>query len=147
MMIIDEFELIFNKFGVNPIIGRIFGLLLSSNQPLSLVEIAERLSLSKASISIKIRILLDMEYCRKLPISRDRQHRYTLQHDYISKSFQIKMVEEQNYIHQIDRLSNQLKESNSLAGKRLKELKEFQQLVIRKQREILNEWEEIGGEL
>lgn len=54
------------KFGFSRIAGQLEGLLLFSNAPMSLDEMAERLEVSKASVSTNIRFLERLKVVRKV---------------------------------------------------------------------------------
>jgi len=54
------------KFGFSRIAGQLEGLLLFTNQPMSLDEMAERLEVSKGSVSMNIRLLERWKVVRKV---------------------------------------------------------------------------------
>jgi DNA-binding transcriptional regulator GbsR (MarR family) len=78
---------LFADFGLNPLMGRVFGLLLASEEALSLSRIAAELEVSKATVSILIRQLESFGYCQKLPTKGNREHFYLLRENYLSFSY------------------------------------------------------------
>lgn len=66
------------KFGFSPIVGRIEGLLYLSGEPLSLDEMAERLEVSKASISTNVRVLERWKVVKRAYNKGTRRNLYQL---------------------------------------------------------------------
>ncbi|MCP8617244.1 GbsR/MarR family transcriptional regulator [Salirhabdus salicampi] len=54
-----------NLYGVSPSIGRVYCLLFFSDKPLTLDEMKEELGMSKASMSLAVRTLLDLNMVEK----------------------------------------------------------------------------------
>ena len=66
------------KFGFSRIAGQLEGLLLFSKEPLSLDEMAERLEVSKASVSTNIRILESWKVVKKVYHRGERKNYYQI---------------------------------------------------------------------
>ena len=66
------------KFGFSRIAGQLEGLLLLSNQPMSLDEMAERLEVSKGSVSSNIRLLERFKVVRKVYNKGARKNFYEI---------------------------------------------------------------------
>ena len=62
--------------------GRIFGVLLLEDHPLSLDEIAEALQLSKSNISINIRNLVEWHLVRRVSVPNSRRDHYEAASDF-----------------------------------------------------------------
>src|SRR5205823_14651653 len=62
--------------------GRIFGVLLLEDHPLSLDEIAETLQLSKSNISINIRNLVEWHLVRRVSVPNSRRDHYEAASDF-----------------------------------------------------------------
>lgn len=58
--------------------GRLFGLFLVEGRPLSLKELADRLQVSRASVSTNARMLADVGILRRVGVPGDRQDYYEL---------------------------------------------------------------------
>ena len=71
--------------GLSPIAGRLFGLLLISEAPLSLDDLAEALGVSKASISTEARRLLDRGIVERVSARGDRRDYYELAPDFFAQ--------------------------------------------------------------
>lgn len=74
------------KVGNSGLAGKIYALLLFAPDPLSLQQIAERVQVSKAAVSIQIRTMVFHGLCRKLPRQNDRRDYYMLPES-IGKNF------------------------------------------------------------
>ncbi len=66
------------KFGFSRIAGQLEGLLLFMNQPMSLDEMAERLEVSKGSVSTNIRLLERLKVVRKVYHKGARKNYYEI---------------------------------------------------------------------
>lgn len=75
---IEEMGLISQDDGKPRIAGRIYGLLFIEGGPRSLVEMAERLQVSRASVSTNARMLADAGLLRRTSQPGDRQDYYEL---------------------------------------------------------------------
>lgn len=134
--------ILFENFGVNPIMGRIYGLLLESESPISLIDISETLNLSKAAISIQIRILENLGYCSKLPKTNDRQHYYILNDDYLEDVYRLRIEKELSTINKLEKLLKKKKNISKIGSKRLSLFIDFNNYIIKSQLDSLRHWEE-----
>lgn len=66
------------KFGFSRIAGQLEGLLLFTNRPMSLDEMAERLEVSKGSVSTNIRLLERLKVVRKVYHTGARKNYYEI---------------------------------------------------------------------
>ncbi len=141
----------FQTYNMNEIMGRILGLLLSSTSPLSLNSISEQLELSKASISIQIRKLEEIGYCKKSPKMRDRKDYYFYNEEFIqwimlsyiaSKEKNQKLFE--GLVNEtIERKEDFLDgEEYEVIKERLVHIKEFNDVFIKILKTSFKEWEE-----
>lgn len=141
-ILINEMGILFENFGVNPIMGRIYGLLLESESPISLIDISETLNLSKAAISIQIRILENLGYCSKLPKTNDRQHYYILNDDYLEDVYRLRIEKELSTINKLEKLLKKKKNISKIGSKRLSLFIDFNNYIIKSQLDSLRHWEE-----
>ena len=75
--VIEDFGRFFENYGMARSIGRIYGYLLTTPEPLSSLEsIALSLSLSKASASTTVRMLVTMQLIEKASLPGDRRDYY-----------------------------------------------------------------------
>lgn len=138
--ITEEMGYLFEEFGVNPILGRIFGVLLCSKTAISLIELSEILSLSKAAISIQIRVLEKLGYCQKLPKTKNRQHYYVLKDNYLEIVYKKRIEKEKAYLEVFENLKGDENESSTLINTRISEFISFNYFMINNQYKALSKW-------
>ena len=79
----------FEESGASPLVGRIYALLISSPEPVSLQEISDKLGVSKAAVSIQVRTLERYGHCMKLPRGKDRKDYYCIPEDHLRVSMRL----------------------------------------------------------
>jgi len=139
--IIKEMGYQFEKFCVNEILGRIFGILLSSQTAKSLVEISELLSLSKAAVSIQIRVLEKLGYCQKLPKTKNRQHFYVLRDNYSEVVYRKRIEKEKTYLKIFRQSEHCTKDTSTFVNVRISEFIKFNSFMIQNQNDALSKWQ------
>jgi len=139
--IINFYSDYFQQQGANPLLGQIFGILIMETEPLCLTEIAERLSFSKPAISVQIRLLNQMGYCKKIPRGSDRKDYYIINENHIDASYKNVIRKQLFFAEELSRIiKHNEKELSTEVNKRLDELKEFYSFISKKQEEIINDW-------
>jgi DNA-binding transcriptional regulator GbsR (MarR family) len=78
----NHMSLSFESEGFSPLVGKIFAYLLFAANPVSLQEMAEELSVTKAAISVQVRTLEKHMMCHKLPTSNNRKDYYYIADDF-----------------------------------------------------------------
>lgn len=73
---IDSMGAYFEHYGVAPLVGRLMGLLILADRPLTLDDMAHALHVSRASISTNIRIGLQSSYAVRVKVPGDRRDYY-----------------------------------------------------------------------
>src|SRR5215217_2508708 len=73
---IEDFAVILEGDGLPRVAGRLFGLLIVTEEPLSLDELADALGVSKASISINARMLEERQPIQRVSRPGDRRDYY-----------------------------------------------------------------------
>jgi len=137
-VIIKEMGCLFADFGINPILGEIFGILLCSEKPVSLIDIAQTLSLSKAAVSIQIRVLENLGYCRRVPKTSDRQHRYQLRENYLENVYSKRIDREKAYLQAVAELP--VTKTDPVVSSRLEGFITFSSRMINAQEVALAVW-------
>ncbi|MBF6595483.1 MAG: MarR family transcriptional regulator [Thermaceae bacterium] len=90
--LIEDFGLFFENYGLPRIFGRMYGLLMLSDEPhLSLEQIAEGLKISKASASTMARQLQAMTMIAKSTVPGDRRDYYRVTNDSHIKTMHMKL--------------------------------------------------------
>ncbi|WP_246187723.1 GbsR/MarR family transcriptional regulator [Ornithinibacillus caprae] len=81
-------------YGVTPSVGRIYGVLYFSEDPLTLDEIKDQVAMSKASVSNGIRELIDTEMVSKVWKKGERKDHYIAEKDFLRNflNFFVKML-------------------------------------------------------
>jgi DNA-binding transcriptional regulator GbsR (MarR family) len=82
----DRLALLFENDGLPPIAGRIFGLLLLSDEALSLDQLAEDLGVSKASASTNARLLAQLGVVDQVRRTGSRRDYYRVAPDLFERS-------------------------------------------------------------
>lgn len=141
--VIEKMGSLFDEFGLNPIMGRVFGILLSSEEALSLTAIAEALEISKASVSIFIRQLESFGYCRKLPTKGSREHFFLLRENYLPFSYGKRISRELSQleiIREIGESGERGEDFPQFVRERIREFMAFNEFIITEQSLALDRW-------
>lgn len=69
-------------YGVSPSVGRIYSVLYFSKSPMTLTEIQDHVSMSKASVSIGVRELIETEMVSKIWKKGKKQDHYIAERDF-----------------------------------------------------------------
>jgi DNA-binding transcriptional regulator GbsR (MarR family) len=85
--VIDAIAQNMSLYGVTPSIGRLYGLLFFSDQPLTLDEMKEELGMSKTSMSTSVRSLLDLNMVDKVWVKGVRKDLYSVEEDWYQSFF------------------------------------------------------------
>lgn len=148
---------LFEESGTSPLPGRIYALLLCSHEPVSLQEMAERLGVTKAAVSIQVRMLENHGHCVKLARGRDRKDYYCIPDDHLQSSMRMvteRMKSELEWIeHTLRRLPDpgslrqNEKASFEVLKKRYTELAAFYRVVFRRLEGVEEEVESLIAEM
>ncbi len=141
MQLIEEMALHHENQGLSRIAGRIIGLLMVSQEPLSSEQIATTLQVSLGSVSTNMRILLKSGIAEKKSVTGDRVSYYIVAPDAIEEEF-IQGLERilslKNIIEKGMQIEN-LKESE-LVMQRFHEMLEAIELYRESLNQMLAEW-------
>jgi DNA-binding transcriptional regulator GbsR (MarR family) len=88
----DRLALLFEHDGQPPIAGRIFGLLLLSDDALSLPELAQSLGVSKASVSTNTRLLARLGMIEPVRRQGSRRDYYRIAPDLFERSMALRLA-------------------------------------------------------
>jgi DNA-binding transcriptional regulator GbsR (MarR family) len=141
--VIERMGELLSDFGLNPVMGRVLGLLLCEEEPISLIRIAQNLGVSKALVSIQIRRLERLGYCRKLPTTKTRKHFYVLEPDYLEFSYRRRISKEIDQLSAFQKLRSQSSSAPGIIKDRLEEFLDFNYFIIAEQQKALEKW---GGD-
>jgi DNA-binding transcriptional regulator GbsR (MarR family) len=138
--LVEELGRFFEDAGSTAPLGKIFAALFTADQPVTIGQICGRLGLSKASVSINIRLLKDLGFCRKLATGADRQHYYELERSYLSKSYELRVARQTRQLMELSQAAAELGKGSGFINDRIKELLDFQNHMIASQNQGLATW-------
>src|SRR5438876_6123135 len=82
---VEQIAILFQADGMPRVAGRLFGLLLVSAEPRSLDELAKKLRVSKASISVNARLLEEKGIVERIGRQADRRDYYQIADDIVER--------------------------------------------------------------
>jgi DNA-binding transcriptional regulator GbsR (MarR family) len=85
---VEQIAVLLEADGLPRIAGRLFGLLLVSAEPRSLDELATRLGVSKASVSINVRLLEEKGVVERVGRQADRRDYYRMAGDILERTLE-----------------------------------------------------------
>ena len=148
---VEDFGKAYNNWGLSKLKGRIVGLLLFNQMPLSLDDIANELHVTKGSVSTIARQLEEVGLIRKVWVKGDRKDYYEIVSDVFSTTSEhnLKLLKDNVLIAQkyINFLSRTL-DSASPEGKlelevyldRMTEMQEFYTMLVDMFERFIREW-------
>jgi HTH-type transcriptional regulator, glycine betaine synthesis regulator len=114
------------KFGFSRIAGQLEGLLLFSNRPMSLDEMADRLEVSKGSVSTNIRFLERFKVVRKVYNKGDRKNLYEIRGSISEIETEVLSTIAKDEIERMKRIMEKSKvDLNAVKGKSAEEKEEI----------------------
>ncbi len=127
--IMDGMGQLASYFGFSKVMGQLFGTLMLSPEPLSLDDLMDRLSISKASVSTHMRTLEHMGIVREAWVKDDRRKYYRAEGDFwriltnILSSRELRDVNQA--LHVLSENSDRLQKEIPNMGDEQKQLAEF----------------------
>lgn len=131
--------------GWAPITGRLFGLLLLSPGPRCLDDIADELGVSKASVSIDARNLLERGIVERVCRAGDRRDFYTLADDFCSAIIQHRLRRWRGLQRLASEARLQMPAQPPRVKRRVAQLDEFHQFMIQRVTAALADWDAQHG--
>ncbi|MDP2471924.1 MAG: MarR family transcriptional regulator [Candidatus Palauibacterales bacterium] len=142
---IERMGLAVERLGLTRTFGRLFGLLLLADGPLSLDEMADRLQISKASVSTNARSCEDLGLARRVGLRGDRRDYYEL----APRAFENVMRRWVGAIHSMAGLAAEgleaVGEKSAPARDRLTVMLDFYLFMGEQIEELLERWREVKG--
>lgn len=141
----------FEQDGSSPLLGRIFSLLIFAPHPLGLQEMADKLGVTKAAVSIQIRRLEKTGVCHKRARGNDRKDFYSIDDSFsltlIGSMFE-KLTIESKYCKGVLKELEQCKdieedkESFAVFKRRMNELNALLEIFLKRLDGFEEEWRE-----
>lgn len=139
---IEKMGLMFEHAGSTRTHGRMMGLMLVTDKPLSLDEMSERLQVSKASLSTNARLAVQIGMAQRVSRPGDRKDYYQM----TPASFESMVVHRlqaiDEFIHLADEGLAAVEIDNTTARNRLEKMKEFYQFFLRELEASIHRWRE-----
>lgn len=79
--VIEKFGIYFDEVGLSKTYGRMFGVFMTSRDPISMVQLVDHLQISKSTASVELRRLLSMGVIEKLLLPDQRADYYQIKKD------------------------------------------------------------------
>ena len=142
---IERMGLAMDRLGLNRTFGRVFGLLMVADEPMSLDEMVERLKVSKASVSTNARSCEQLGLARRVGVRGDRRDYYEI----APRAFEHVTAKRLVAIHAMAGLAAEgleaVGDEPSLARDRLTEMLDFYLFMGEQIEELLERWREVKG--
>ncbi len=138
---IERMGLAIERLGASRTFGRLFGLLLVAERPLSLDEMAEQLSVSKASISTNARLCEQLQMVRRISIPGDRRDYYEMVPGSFERMLAVRMQVLQQMIDLADEGLAAVGSGNPRVRARLTEMRDFYQWTGMEMAAVLAQWQ------
>jgi DNA-binding MarR family transcriptional regulator len=142
---IEQLGLGIERLGLTRSFGRVFGLLLVADRPLSLDEIADQLHLSKASVSTNARSCEEFGLARRVGVRGNRRDFYEI----APRAFEHMTAKRVVAIHSMAGLAalglEAVGDAPSPARDRLTEMLDFYLFMGEHVEELLERWRDVNG--
>jgi DNA-binding transcriptional regulator GbsR (MarR family) len=135
--VVDDFGQLFARYGLALTTGRVFGLLLISDDPLSLDDIATLLGVSKSSTSVTARELERLGIARRFAIAGSRRIVYELGDD-LEPIFESQLTRVRQQLAVLDRAEPLL--AAGRARDRLQRMQQLHEFAVRETEGMRERW-------
>lgn len=132
----------FSQYGLSAIAGRLMGLVMLTDHPLSLDDMSESLGVSRASVSTNIRMIKAIGFVEQIKLPNDRRDYYRISADPWGASLRANVVG-------IDALADiarrgllAIRDEHGFARAHIEELLDFSDFYVDEEREVLHRWRE-----
>ncbi len=132
----------FAQYGLPSIAGRLMGLMMVTDRPLSLDDLAGALGVSRASVSTNIRMIKAIGFAEQVSIPNDRRDYYRVSNDPWGASLRANIVGMDAIADIARRGLLVIREQDGLARERVEELLEFGEFYMQEERGVLQRWRE-----
>ncbi len=137
---VEQMGLIWERLGGTRTSGRLHGLLMIADKPLSLNDIAGLLQVSKASISTNARICEQLGLAQRVSVPGDRRDYYEASPGSFERAIAVQLRIAQELIRLARQGLTAIGECNSAARARLTEMQDFYEFAIAETNEMVARW-------
>ncbi|MEM7398222.1 MAG: MarR family transcriptional regulator [Pseudomonadota bacterium] len=138
---VEQMGLILQAEGLPRIAGHIMGLMIMQEGPFSLSQLAERLSVSRASISTNTRLLEDLEVIVRTAKPGDRQDYFKLSPQPYARLLRGVVRRMRRARDVVESTQDSLPEGMTDTHERLKELDAFYEALIESFMDVVDTWD------
>lgn len=139
---IESWGVFFEYYGVPRLVGRMLGLLVLADRPLTLDDMAHALLISRASVSTNIRIALHFGYTKRVGIPGDRRDYYRFSDEFWERRIQISVEASKLSLAKAEQGLAVLGPEDISARERLDEMRDFCLFSIEESQAMLARWRE-----
>jgi biotin operon repressor len=132
----------FSQYGLASIAGRLMGLMMVTDRPLSLDDMAGSLGVSRASVSTNIRMIKTIGFVDQISIPNDRRDYYRVSSDPWGASLRANIVAMDAIADIARRGLLVIRKQDGFARERVEELLEFGEFYMEEERGVLQRWRE-----
>jgi DNA-binding transcriptional regulator GbsR (MarR family) len=141
---IQEFGEAYHRFGLPKLMGRIVGLLLYAEEPLSLDEVTQHLNVSKGPVSQMLRRLRDRQLIERIWVPGDRRDFYVAAENIFARAYENQITLVNANLDLARRFHKQLSETDARERprykRRLERMLHFYELMLQHNRSFLKQW-------
>jgi DNA-binding transcriptional regulator GbsR (MarR family) len=138
---IDRMGIVAETDGMSPIAGRLFALLLLSDQPRSLDDLADSLGVSKASVSTDARRLLERGIAERVARAGDRRDYYELAPDFFARLIHVRVSRWRRMQRLADDVREQARSLPPAVRRRIDSIEEVETSIITPLEQSLERWQ------
>lgn len=136
---VEKLGIYYEDYGIPRIGGRILGLLLVSNQPISAEQMSNLLKVSRGSVSTNVRLLVSMGLLEKVSAVGDRTDYYSVSESIWDNAIKTRIDGFKN-LKNIVELGLKTLEEHSDANKKFSEMLLWVDSMISSHEKVLLEW-------
>jgi len=138
--LIEQFGVILRNEGYSRVAGRLFGLLLLSEHPRALGELADELAVTKASVSTNARLLEHLGIVERVGRSGDRQDYYIISPDILARTVEQRLARWQRLLDVIGATRAAVGGQSEVIKARLEELEAAHRFTLDSMASALAHW-------
>jgi DNA-binding transcriptional regulator GbsR (MarR family) len=139
---IEDIALLLEGDGFPRIAGRLFGFLLVSPEPRSLDDLADRLGVTKASISVNARMLEQKGVVERASVAGDRRDYYRIAEDVVERAMQQRVARIRQFQAALGAALTAAGAGRGAVTERLEQMDEGFRFLLDNTNRALAEWRE-----
>ena len=140
---VEQIAVLLETDGFPRVGGRLFGLLLTSEEPRSLDDLAEELGVTKASISVNVRMLEQKGIVERVGVPSDRRDYYRIADDIVERSMQQRIARIRQFQAALEAVIREAPKSprrKGIVADRLKGMHDAFRYLLDSTNRALEEW-------